>query len=392
MLRASADVDCLAGDVAAGIAGEVDGHLGDRGRRDQGAQHVGAHALVIDLLVGLAEIARHVLVKLCRHLGLDPAGTDRVDPDVVLSHLGGKTAHERTDQAVLGRVVGGPLRIRRLGVGGRVEELHAARALLNHRRQRVLRDQVRRLQVDGHDPVPHGLVHVDDLLDVGDPGVVHDHVDAAEPLDGGLAHRLDGRGVGQIGRRGEGLAAGIGDGVEGLRRPFLAARVDRDRRPFSRVGLGDGAPDAACRASNPASAFPPVLRSCLSLQGCQHRDQLSLSDAVGMLLAIPTPQNLLREYLQDKRKTCGGHETGQDVLPRRSEDQALRHQPEQGHDRDRKDDCERERQTNERVENVQRGLWARSRRFATGGDGSGVRPRRRSARRSSVRSGRRRCP
>ena len=164
-------------------------------------------------------------------------------------------ARERTKptRPVFGGVVGGPLRVRCLGVGGRVEELHAARALLDHRRQRVLGDQVRRFQVDGHDPVPHGLVHVDDLLDVGDTGVVHDHVDAAEPLDRGFAHRLDGRGVGQIGRRGEGLAAGTGDGVEGRRRPFLAPRVDCDRRPFSRVGLGDRAPVAARGSRNQCS-------------------------------------------------------------------------------------------------------------------------------------------
>ena len=161
--------------------------------------------------------------------------------------LGGEAADE-TDQTMLRGVVGGPLRVRGLGIGGGIEELHAAATLLDHRRQRVLGDQEGRLQVDGHDPVPHRLVHVDDLRVVGNPGIVHDHVDAAEPLDGGSAHRLDRRRLGQVGGDGEGLAAGTGDRFQRVRRPRLAPRVNRNRRALRRIGLGDRAPDAACRS------------------------------------------------------------------------------------------------------------------------------------------------
>ena len=62
--------------------------------------------------------------------------------------------------------------------------------------------------------------------------------------------------------------------------------------------------------------------------------------------------NLPREHLQDEGKPRGRHESGEDVLPRRPEDQALHHHPEEGDDRDREHDRERKGQADERVEHV----------------------------------------
>ena len=86
------------------------------------------------------------------------------------------------------------------------------------------------------------------------PGVVDQDVEPTEPLDGGLAHRRDGRAVAEVGRGGERAASRRLDRINGRPGALFAARVNRHMRALAREGLGDGGTDAASRPGDQGTA------------------------------------------------------------------------------------------------------------------------------------------
>ena len=86
------------------------------------------------------------------------------------------------------------------------------------------------------------------------PGVVDKDVEAAEPLDGSLAHPHDGGAVAEVGDGGKGAASRRLDRIDCRPGSLFAARVNRHVRALAREGLGDGGADAACRPGDKGAA------------------------------------------------------------------------------------------------------------------------------------------
>ena len=87
-----------------------------------------------------------------------------------------------------------------------------------------------------------------------DSRVVDQDVEAAEPLDGGLAHPRDGGAIAEVGRGGKGTASRRLDRIDCRPGSLFAARVNRHVRALAREGLGDGGADAARRPGNKGAA------------------------------------------------------------------------------------------------------------------------------------------
>lgn len=87
----------------------------------------------------------------------------------------------------------------------------------------------------------HGL----DRRELVDTGVVDQHVEATESLHSGLDHALGLVGLGHVPLHRDGLAAGLGDGLDQGVRPGLARYVVHHYRgAFRRKRLGDARADA----------------------------------------------------------------------------------------------------------------------------------------------------
>ena len=162
----------------------------------------------------------------------------------MLSELGRDAANE-TDQPVLRGVVSAPLSICGLGVGRCVVNQRTASALPLERGHGVLGDEIRRLEVGIHHPIPQGLLHLFDLAQVANAGVVDDDVDSAEPLDRLGAHGCDGAAVGQVCGNGEGLAPRGRNLIDRASALLSRSRVGRDRCALSRQGEGNRFADTA---------------------------------------------------------------------------------------------------------------------------------------------------
>ena len=87
-----------------------------------------------------------------------------------------------------------------------------------------------------------------------DSRVVDQDVEAAEPLDGGLAHPRDGGAIAEVGDGGKGTASRRLDRIDCRPGSLFAARVNRHVRALAREGLGDGGADAACRPGDKGAA------------------------------------------------------------------------------------------------------------------------------------------
>src|SRR5919112_659245 len=166
------------------------------------------------------------------HIGLYKSGADRVHRYAVAGELLGCGLGE-AEQARLGRRVVGLADVPRLPhEGAHVDDL--APALLHHVRQRGVHRIEGAVQVDLDDLVPvldrellQGSVHVY-------PGVVDQHVYAAEPLDRLIYEALGLLRVRDVRLYRYRLAAVLGDLLDQLLRRLLAARVvDHDLRPVT---------------------------------------------------------------------------------------------------------------------------------------------------------------
>ena len=213
---------------------------GDLRRVADAAQRV--HRLQVRQLLG-AEGVQHG----CAHR----AGTDGVHADSLGGMVERHAAHQ-TDHGVLGDVVG-HLSLLADDARGRGDADDGSASRAGHGGHGVARAQVRALEVDRHDPVPLLLGHLADGAGAGNPGVVHEHVQAAEPLHGGLRQALGVRGGGDVGLQPQPLAARLDDAprrcVGGC-----AVHVGRDH-PGALAGeqCGDLGPEAPACAGHDGS-------------------------------------------------------------------------------------------------------------------------------------------
>ena len=121
-------------------------------------------------------------------------------------------------------------------------------------RQRGLSREIGGGEVGLEHAVPAREVHLGHGFADEDPGVVDQDVEAAEPLDGSLAHPRDGGAIAEVGRDGKGTASRRLDRIDCRPGSLFAARVNRHVRALAREGLGDGGADAACRPGNKGAA------------------------------------------------------------------------------------------------------------------------------------------
>ena len=118
---------------------------------------------------------------------------------------------------------------------------------LDHVRNRGARQPHRRGEVDPQARFPARRRHLSDrtvrLVDRRAHRVVHEHGDAAEPLDGGGDELGTRRFVGQVGGVERGITPGPGDRGDCRRAAFRVAAGHDDARPFGRERRRDRLPD-----------------------------------------------------------------------------------------------------------------------------------------------------
>jgi len=226
-----------------------------------GRQHdVGDHLLLRDA------VDPHLVLELLLDDGRpDVARADGVHRDPQLRDLEGDGLRE-PDDAVLGRHVGALVGRGHQAVD-RGDVDHAPPAALLHARERRARGVEGRGEVDREDRVPalHGeLVHGGDVLDAR---VVHQDVERAELLLGGLHHFEDLRRLRHVrGMVERAHAVVLHDPREqGLDGPGLAQAVHHQVGAPGSEGAGDAQPDAARGSRHqhrlprefPGHPFPP---------------------------------------------------------------------------------------------------------------------------------------
>ena len=217
---------------------------------------------------------------LLAHVGLDEAGMDRVDPDLVAlaAELQRRRLGEQRHAALGQRIERVELRADEARDRGEIDDggtMRALRSALLEMRQRRARAQHDAGQVHRDQPVPlveRGFLHA--LADE-DAGIVHQHVELAELLHRGVHRGSPARLAGDVERDIERLAARRLD----LLRRLPAALVEHvaDRH------LGAGARPSAwpsrrrCRAPRPTgtqpcrqacSSFLPIFRPVPTLPLC----------------------------------------------------------------------------------------------------------------------------
>jgi hypothetical protein len=237
-------VDPLAvlGSEEADDAGNVDG-LTDalHGRPGLG--------VLVDLVVAELLSAGDVLAAdLVVHVGLDAAGGDAVDGDLLVAGVDGHAAHESLDGALGARVDGVLGHALGLAGDGAHEDDAAAdgQVLVG-----LAGDEELAAGVDAHDAVVLLLGHVLHVAEGDDARVGADDVELAEVLDG-LVHHLDGLGdVADVGLDGDGVAAHLLDLLDELVGGLLGVGVVDDdlgaaagelnghRRANATAGAGD---------------------------------------------------------------------------------------------------------------------------------------------------------
>jgi hypothetical protein len=237
-------VDPLAvlGSEEADDAGNVDG-LADALHGRPGL------CVLVDLVVAELLSAGDVLAAdLVVHVGLDAAGRDAVDGDLLVAGVDGHAAHKGLDGALGARVdgvLGHALGL--AGDGAHEDDAAADRQVLVG----LPGDEELAAGVDAHDAVVLLLGHVLHVAEGDDAGVGADNVELAEVLDG-LVHHLDGLGdVADVGLDGDGVAAHLLDLLDELVGGFLGVGVVDDdlgaaagelnghRRANATAGAGD---------------------------------------------------------------------------------------------------------------------------------------------------------
>jgi hypothetical protein len=202
-------VDPLAvlGSEEANNAGNVDG-LADalHGRPGLG--------VLVDLVVGELVSAGDVLAAdLVVHVGLDAAGGDAVDGDLLVAGVNGHAAHESLDGA-LGAGVDGVLghALGLAGDGAHQDDAAADGQVLVG----LAGDEELATGVDAHDAVVLLLGDILEVTEGDNAGVGADDVELAEVLDGEV-HHLDGLvDVADVGLVGDGVGAVLLDLLDEL--------------------------------------------------------------------------------------------------------------------------------------------------------------------------------
>ena len=124
------------------------------------------------------------------------ARTHRVDANAGVGVVERHAAHQ-ADETVLGHVVGDLIPLADHPRRGRDAHDRSATGPL-HVRDRVAGAQVGTGEVDPQHPVPVRFVHLGDAAGTGDPGVVHQHVQAAQVLHRRGHQRLNVRDCGDV--------------------------------------------------------------------------------------------------------------------------------------------------------------------------------------------------
>jgi hypothetical protein len=149
--------------------------------------------------------------------------------------------------------------------GGRKRPHDVARADRVHARPHhlagdSLRDDEHAGQVDALRLVPALARDVQERLRIGDPGVAHEHVDAAEPLHGRADDAVDVLAAGDVALFEHELRAVPAGELEAPRCGFqvlVAAVEDDDVRPLAQEAVRGRLPDAE-RESNLPTLGPPM--------------------------------------------------------------------------------------------------------------------------------------
>lgn len=144
------------------------------------------------------------------------------------------------DDGALGGVVRGEAAV--TAQAGRGCDLHDAAAAAFQVRQRRSGAEVATLDIGAHEEPPVVEGGLLELLEHGRPGVGDQHVDAAEPGDAGIDHRLHLVRLGDIGGDRE-QAVHIELRDQGVQ-PVLAPGGDDDVRPLRGEPPGDAVADA----------------------------------------------------------------------------------------------------------------------------------------------------
>ena len=185
-------------------------------------------------------------------IGRDRAGCDDVHRDAALTQFLGEDMGHGLHRALGGRV----------GAIGRLVQADDARReaddapAIAHASRRFPKAIERALEIDGDVLIEEGVLGLHDRLKLHDPGVVDEHVDAAERIDRAVEERGDCCRVAHVGLDGDRLPTGRLDlGRERVRRFGAAGIVDDDGQAVSRQPLGDGRADALGRTCDDGAAL-----------------------------------------------------------------------------------------------------------------------------------------
>ena len=180
-------------------------------------------------------------------LGGDPAGRDAVDPDAVLGQLDRHRLGQEDDAGLRGVEAGPPLA--KVAIGrGHVDDRPAG-ALGHHPPRRQLSQGEAGRQVDRQGPLPGHQRLLQEGLGHGDPGVVDQDVEPAQPVHRRLNQRFPKRLIGHVADQTVDLAAGsqVGDG---LFQPVRHEIADDEAGALGQKLSGDRLADAASRAGD----------------------------------------------------------------------------------------------------------------------------------------------
>src|SRR5581483_1474527 len=173
--RAAVDDEVRPGHVRGLVGGEEEHRVGDLDGLSEAAER---HALQVR---GARDGVVH---ERRREAGVHDPGQHAVHPDAVLAEVERGVADERPHAALRGAVVRGAL-LDVEGVRGRCHDDRAPSSR-GHLPRRLLHGVEDAAQVDAEHPFPGAVVDLEQRLQVADPGLGDEDVDAAEPLHAGL--------------------------------------------------------------------------------------------------------------------------------------------------------------------------------------------------------------
>ena len=167
----------------------------------------------------------------------------------------------------------------------------AAVPLAHHQLAGSLAAEEGAFQVGVDDLVEVLFLHAQDELVGGDAGVVHQHIQSAEGLGGGVHQGLAGGGVGDVRLQGDGLHP-IGAAVFGglFRRSGTGGVVHRHIIPLGGQGQADGPADAPPAPGDQGGAAGVVLfaHARASLTAATAASKSAMVSMFRQVMALPT--------------------------------------------------------------------------------------------------------